>query len=212
MLTTRLEVAVILVIEGPSASGKTTWVNRHAGGHAIAETVPPADAPRFERHPRQTLETWERWNEARWAEAIELDRRSGLAVVDGDPLKLHYIWCLWQIGHATEEHWRYAALLARAAFAAGSLGIADRICVAAVDEDELRRRKQGDLTRRRAGFELHVALAEPLRRWYEAVASLAPGRVSWGFPATIPERSSPTVRSGQPLFDDLIRAVTERAS
>ena len=203
---------MILVIEGSSASGKTTWVERNAGAHAIAESVPPADAPRLDRDPRLTLQTWQRWNEARWAMAIELERRSGVAVTDGDPLKLHYIWCLWQIGRATEEQWQYAASLAGAAFAAGSLGIADRICVADLDDAELRRRKESDSTRRRGGFEVHVALAEPLRRWYGAVAALDPGRVSWGLPDTMPQRSDRQPRSGRPLFDELIRAVAQHAT
>ena len=202
---------MILVIEGPSASGKTTWVQRHAGASAIAETVPPADAPRLELDPRRTLDTWQRWNEARWAAAIELEQRSGLAVTDSDPLKLHYIWCLFQIGRAAESEWEYAASLARAAFAAGSLGIADRICVAHVDEAELRRRKDGDPTRRRGSFELHVVLAEPLCRWYEAVATLEPGRVSWGLPDRMPAGVSRDRRDGPLLFDELMRAVQARS-
>ena len=202
---------MILVIEGPSASGKTTWVHRHAGAAAIAETVPATDAPHLESDPLGTLETWQRWNEARWAAAIALEQRTGLAVTDGDPLKLHYIWCLWQVGHASEAEWHYAASLARNAFAAGTLGIADRICVADVDETELRRRKDADPTRRRGGFELHVAVAQSLHRWYEAVASLHPGRVSWSLPDEMPATVSREPRSGQSLFDDLMRAVMERS-
>jgi hypothetical protein len=47
---------------------------------------------------------------------------------------------------------------------------------------ELRRRRDGDATRARRNFELHVRLAGPLREWYQAVERVAPGRVRWGLP------------------------------
>ncbi|MFJ2334106.1 hypothetical protein [Pseudomonas helleri] len=39
----------------------------------------------------------------RWQKALAMEDMSSWALCDSDPLKLHYIWSLWQIGEASEH-------------------------------------------------------------------------------------------------------------
>jgi hypothetical protein len=73
---------MIIVIEGLSASGKTTWCQRHYPEITIPESSPLPDlVTRPERvDARQEL------NDSRWGRAIEMEERRGIAVCDSDPL------------------------------------------------------------------------------------------------------------------------------
>lgn len=80
---------MIVVVEGISAAGKTTWCRKHAAGILVAESY-PAD-----RHaqPAEGLETaryWADWNTRRWKDALSIEASGGLAICDTDPLKLHF--------------------------------------------------------------------------------------------------------------------------
>lgn len=207
---------MIVVVEGPSAAGKTTWCRRHASEHLVPETAPGAFDLVPARPATALFSAWQSENERRWAEAQATERRTGVAVCEGDPLKLHYIWCLWQAGHAPESEWQYAVALARAGCASGRVGLGDQILFADPPEDELRRRRANDPARTRRRFELHLALRRPLRSWYEAVATLEPGRVSFDLPdrglADPRIGSAPRdPRTGEALFDALIAEVMRRS-
>jgi hypothetical protein len=45
--------------------------------------------------------------------ARAMERSSSIAVCDTDPLKLHYVWSLWQIGVASERYWREQCVATR---------------------------------------------------------------------------------------------------
>ena len=197
-----------MVVEGPSAAGKTTWVRTHHPDVAVWEHPPAADPVPLGVGPH-----WTEANVARWREAGRLEAEHGLAVCDTDPCKLHYVWCLWRIGEAAGDEWRSEARHARAAFAGGRLGLADLVLVDIPGAGELRRRKTGDPARRRGRFDLHARLGEPLREWYQAMDRVEPGRVRWALPdegvrtgLVVPRRP----RSGSELFDRLLDALPVR--
>jgi len=108
--------------------------------------------------------------------------RRAAAVCDNDPLKLHYSWCLAVIGAAPWERFQLELQRCRAAFAAGSLGLADLVLVSSASDEQLRRRKEADPSRRRRPLDLHVQLREPLLAWYTALEGQSPGRVLWTLP------------------------------
>jgi hypothetical protein len=197
---------MIVVVEGPSAAGKTTWTARHCDPAVVVAEPAAAEtavAPGRGEDPRAAAEFWAQLSKARWEQALRIEAAYGVAVCDGDPFKLHYTWALWRTGHATQHEWTSALEASRHAFAAGGLGLADLILVTIPDAATLTRRREADRTRRRHNFGLHVQLATPLTEWYRAVGQLDPARVIWhlpadGIPSEIPLREP---RTGTQLLD-----------
>jgi hypothetical protein len=170
---------MIVVVEGPSAAGKTTWCRTHfpdqtVWEHSVSNAV---RAPDREKNPVGAAEYWADFNRSRWLLALEMEAEHGFAICDTDPFKLHYVCSLWRIGNGERHDWDYEAAINREMFAAGEIGIADIALVSLPDIDKLRRRKSGDASRRRGHFELHAHLTEPLREWYQAIATEDPARV-----------------------------------
>ena len=197
---------MIVVVEGISAAGKTSWCLAHAARNLVAETPPQGFAPDRASDPEAAARFWVGRSEERWSAALALDRRTGLAVCDTDPLKLHYVWSLWRIGAIGETAWRLERDLSRAAVARGTLGWADLYLVKEIAAADARRQRDGDPGRSRRNFDVHVRLAEPLAAWYAALGDLLPGRVLFRFPddgiPALPPRSR---RVGDlALFDALI--------
>jgi len=171
---------MIVAVEGPSAAGKTTWCRAHAP-RFVPEYVPTGAEPDGSDIAAQA-DYWVRVNSGRWAEALELERSNGVAVCDSDPLKLHYSWCLAAVGAAPWERFQLELQRCRAAFAAGRLGFADLVLVSTASDEQLRRQKTADSSRRRGSFDLHVRLREPLLAWYATLEAISPGRVLWALP------------------------------
>ena len=173
---------MIIVVEGASAAGKTTWVRQHAAAHAVPESSPDTAAPDRGVAPEEWVRYWQEQNELRWRRAVELEQKARLAVCDTDPLKAHYVWCVWQAGLADRTGWDLQCEMTIAAFDEQRIGFADLVLFADLDETELRARRSADASRQRRRFETHVRLAAPLKRWYEAVDRIEPGRVVWRLP------------------------------
>lgn len=201
---------MIIVVEGPSGAGKTTWCRTHGGANALLESLP--DLAAVPTEPRAAARFWVERNVARWHDVLDHERADGLVVVDTDPFKLHYVWSKWRTGQGTIEQWELERETSRAAFAAGRYALADVVLYADLDEATLRARRAADKTRTRRNFEIHVRLRESSLRWYRAIAALEPGRVIFGLPedgltqeilALGPRRE----RSGPKLFDRLMSAL-----
>ncbi len=199
--------AVIVVVEGPSGAGKTTWCRTHGGAHALLESLP--DGSIVPEDEGAAARFWVERNAARWAKVRAREERDGLVVVDTDPFKLHFTWTLYQSGQTTRRAWELMRDVAREAFAAGRYGLADLIYVSDLDEPTLRARRDADATRTRRNFERHVKLRDSLIAWYRAIDAIEPGRVVFGLPDTGIEPKllalgPRTIRSGAALFDRLL--------
>ena len=193
---------MIVVVEGPTAAGKTSWCRRQVG-RFVAEHRPtgtePADGQALARH-------WARVAMDRWEQAEELERTDGIAFCDTDPVKLHYSWGMAMLGLAPRAQFDRELAVTRVAVRMGRLGLADAVLVGLPDLDSLQRRRAGDGTRRRRNFATHVQLREPLRQWYAALDGLDPGRVIWVLPADgVPKLPEPRAdRTSVELLDALI--------
>jgi hypothetical protein len=105
--------------------------------------------------------------------------------------------------------WEFEVEIHRELFSSGQIGFSDRYFVSIPDEQTLESRMTGDATRARHSFDLHSKLGPSLKTWYQAVDSLEPGRVTWGFPESVSVEelitSTPRQdRSDIQLFDQLI--------
>jgi len=198
---------VIIVVEGPSGAGKTTWSRAHGGRFALLEALP--DHSTVPRDPEAAARFWVERNVARWQEVLRREQRDGLVVVDVDPFKLHYVWTLWRTGQVPEAEWDLQREASRKAFSAGEYALADLYLVSDIDEATLRARRDADTTRTRGGFERHVRLRDSLLRWYRAIDELEPGRVRFGLPDSgltpnLLALGTRRLRSGADLFERLL--------
>ena len=199
---------MIVVVEGPSGAGKTTWCRTHGGPNALLEALP--DHAAVPSDPQDAARFWVDRNTARWQEVTEREVRDGLVVVDTDPFKLHFVWTLFRTGQASESEWTMQRDAAREAFAEGRYALADLFLVSDVDDATLRARRDADPSRTRRNFERHVRLRDALIRWYSAVDRLEPGRVVFGLPAAgltpdLLAKGKRQRRSGRELFDQLMK-------
>lgn len=97
---------MLIVVEGISAAGKTIWCGKHVAEVTVPETGPRDDAPDPVLDPIGAARFWVEQGERRWLTACAIERSKGYVVCDTDPLKLHYVWSLWQIGVARERYWQ----------------------------------------------------------------------------------------------------------
>ena len=166
---------MIIVVEGVSAAGKTTWCARHpvVTVPELAPITPPLG------NAAEVAQFWTDAHCGRWREAEQMESQHGTAYCYTDPLKLHYPWCLWQLGYASAETWMAAVAATRVAIQTRMMGIADTVVFLEPDPEVVRRQKENDTTRRRGHFERHLQIGAALRAWYEIIEQLSPNRVVW---------------------------------
>lgn len=172
---------MIIVVEGVSAAGKTTWCRSHGQPFLIPETF-PADRKAQPLTGMETARYWTDWNAKRWADALQMEREKGLAICDTDPLKLHYSWCLYQIGSLPKGQWELQRDATRTALREKQLGYADAYFVKVIDYQTAKRQCEEDTSRVRDRFELHFRLQPFLIRWYELLEKALGGRVLYTLP------------------------------
>ena len=175
---------VIVVVEGPSAAGKSTWAASHGSERVIEETgriEVPGDLA-----GERVATFWTEANCRRWAEAVEGETKYGIVLCDTDPLKLHYDYCLARIGAASWNSFDLGVAATTDAIRQKRLGLADIVLVSIPDDETLRRRRDSDPSRRRRNFDLHRQVGPYLTDWYSTLDQIEPGRVKWEFPPTLP--------------------------
>lgn len=198
---------MIIVVEGISASGKTTWCGRHGNGHVVPENRPSSGSPDRDADPSGAASYWAARNVARWQAALALEKTASPVVCDTDPLKLHYVWCSWQLGSATEADWLLELAATRDTVRRGSIGFADLYLVAEIEPKTVQSRAANDFGRLRRNFDLHRRMQPALIAWYRAIDAVLPGRVHFGLPTTIPSLHANGSRYDPNVFDRMIEAL-----
>ena len=176
--------AVIMVVEGPSAAGKTTWLSRWPAELAVPETS-PVDVPTVPVDDEARF--WVEHNTVRWHQAVRTEAEHGLALCDSDPLKLSYDYCRARVGAAPWTLFLAELDHCTRAIRRRRLGIADLVLCSIPDEATLARRRLADPTRRRHNFDVNRRLGPALRDWYATLDALDPGRIRWTLPDEIPD-------------------------
>jgi len=177
----------------------------------VAEYAPTGKEPDGSDEGQQAA-YWVQVNSGRWRQAVELEKEHRVVLCDGDPLKLHYSWCLARVGAAPWSRFRHELRYVRQAFGSAQLGFGDVVLVSIPPLHVLRHHEATDMTRQRRSFDLHVTLAEPLREWYSAVERAEPGRVLWSWPASgVPTNlDKRTQRCDPALLERVIEYLPER--
>ncbi|MGN7293789.1 hypothetical protein [Rhizobium sp. SAFR-030] len=172
---------MIIVVEGVSAAGKTTWCRSHGQLYLIPETF-PSDRKAQPRTGEATAQYWTNWNAKRWGDALLMEREKGVVVCDTDPLKLHYSWCLCQIGAFPKRQWELQLKATRASFQQKQLGFADAYLIKVIDYQTAKQQCEQDISRVRDRFELHFRLQPFLIHWYQHLEEALGGGVLWTLP------------------------------
>jgi nicotinamide riboside kinase len=199
---------VIVVVEGPSTAGKTTWIARHREDAPVISEDAGGFPAGVASGQLAVADYWAEVNASRWAMAVEAEHRAQIVLCDTDPFKLHYAWSLWRTGHASGSQWRAAREANRRMFAESRLGVADMILVSIPDPVILAQHKARDSRRTRRNFDLHRQLSEPLREWYHAVSLLDPLRVHWSHPDesihSLTALGTRSPRTGSEVYEKLL--------
>jgi hypothetical protein len=115
-----------------------------------------------------------------------MERAKGLAVCDTDPMKLHFILALWQVGEAQEADWLSQLKFTRAAVSDRRLGFADRYMFKTINSLLTQQQRDREKARPRPNCGLDLRLHNSLVRWYETTAKAMPERLVWGLPGMLP--------------------------
>jgi hypothetical protein len=93
--------------------------------------------------------------------------------------------------------------------AQAALGLVDVVLFADPSIDELQRRGAADTARQRRNFERHIRLAEPLREWYAAIASVGDADRVRPLPDVVPTELPPvgSSRTDPAVLDQLLAAL-----
>jgi hypothetical protein len=173
---------MIIVVEGISAAGKTTYSRRFGEPFCVSEFEAEGAIPGMQDAPRVHAEYWLQHNIRRFRAALAIEAERGFSICDTEPFKSHFDWCMARAGFKSMEVFNEAMPLARAAIAAGEIGFADRYLVKHIEPDVARAQKEGDKTRSRRRWDMHLALQPHLIAWFEALAGVIPDRVQFQWP------------------------------
>lgn len=173
---------MIVVLEGISASGKTTYAQQFGAGRWVPEIPVKGDLPDASASPNDHAQFWAEHNVRKFQLALEIEEQHGFAICDTDPMKIHYSWCMERAGFRWPDKFANAQVFVREAIAAGRLGFADLYLVKRIEPAVARAQKMGDQTRRRGNFEQHLALQPHVMEWFTVMSQVLPGQVEFAFP------------------------------
>jgi hypothetical protein len=182
--------SMIVALTGPSAVGKTTWRRANAPGGFVEQAPENMDAPDLFDDPEEVARFWVEFNSRQWREALRIESEKGIAVCDGDPFTLYFSWSAWKAGAMDGALFAIDTRLYRSAFEEGRVGFADLVLSMDAPIEELRRRKQGDSTRRRRRHELYLSMIPFMKSWFASRERVLPGTV-WSWSAGLGLRDLP---------------------
>jgi len=173
---------MIVVLEGISAAGKSTFASRIGKRHWVPEFECLGEEPGPNAPASVRAEYWLEHNVRRFSAALRVEADFGFAICDTEPLKCHFDWCCARAGFTSMDVFKAAVPMIRDAISGKRIGFGDRYYVKQIAPEIARTQKEGDPTRTRRNFEMHLALQPHLIHWFKALSSVAPGRVEFGFP------------------------------
>jgi hypothetical protein len=180
---------MIVVIEGPSAAGKTTWYRTNCPDLLAENAAENVAAPDPYDDPQTVAQFGVECNAKQWQTALQIEKQKGIVVCDGDPLHLNFSWSLWKTGSLPRNLFDAELPLYLRAMEESRMGFADLVLWREAPLEELRRRAKSDSTRRRRRHELYVSMIrldeDVVRGWR---ASTAGSRAS--LVGTVPHRRS----------------------
>jgi hypothetical protein len=202
---------MIVVMEGPSAAGKTTWCRAHCPELLVEAAPENLDAPDLFADPLEVAHFWVEFNVRQWQAALRIEKEKGIAVCDGDPVHLYFSWSAWKAGTLGSELFEADLPLYREAIEDGRMGFADLILWREVPVEELRRRAKSDAERRRKRLELYLSMIPWMKEWFAARQQALPGSVqAWPeqFHVADVSRAGATARRCDvTLFDQMIKVI-----
>lgn len=165
----------IINLEGASAVGKTTTSS------ALALSYDGFHIPEVNtwwKHPEHAHPEWffERQLD-RWKIAQEKIKDHRFVVIDIDLFQP--FWYNWAFGFTLfgGQTLEFVSEFYRKQLLDRKIGFPDKYYLLNINENELRKRKDGDTFRRRGGFEMNLQFIEPQRHYFEALNSFIPDLV-----------------------------------
>jgi len=187
---------MIMVVEGPSAVGKTTLLGQLPLSRVISEDWAALGFP-AEQWPDLDTPAGQMFgvtaSSHRWKLLCDVENQFGTAYADTDPLKLYYNFALALHGSRSRAQLWTTFEYCRHALETEQLGFADTVLFLRASPVTLWSRKQQDATRQRRRFELHVELIDGFALYYALLEQIRPGTVT--FYDTDQDGSSPTLFS-----------------
>ncbi|MBE7121086.1 AAA family ATPase [Bacillus cereus] len=162
----------IIAFEGASAVGKSTTcreLEKNYGAFIIPEVNFLFERPRNEHRTWYFEKQVERWNMA-----VQKSQQYEIVILDGDIYQpLSYNWCFHfdifnQPLSLIESFYKEKMINEE-------IGFPDQYFYLYTNDEELRKRKESDETKKRRNFEKHLHIAKPFQRYYENLNSLTEG-------------------------------------
>ncbi|MCW9129626.1 ATP-binding protein [Bacillus paramycoides] len=166
------ETMGILAFEGASAVGKSTTcreLEKNYGAYIIPEVNFLFERPKNEHRTWYFEKQVERWNIA-----VQKSQQYELVILDGDIYQpLSYNWCfhfdVFNQPLSLIENFYKEKMINR------EIGFPDQYFYLYTNDEELRKRKESDRTRKRSNFEKHLHIAKPFQRYYENLNNVTEG-------------------------------------
>jgi hypothetical protein len=202
----------IICFEGASAIGKTTTANIFKANDD-AFVVPEVNEL-FGRPKIENSDWYLERQVERWSIALEQSKTHSLVILDGDPFQP--LWYNWVYQDESLQTLDVLEQFYKSKVQHGAVNFPDLYFIFVANETELRKRKSDDISRQRHNFEKHLELIEPQRRYFQAMETFSPNRVTFLMAASLrdnvdfireklPTFSSDTANSSATLLNDLAR-------
>ncbi|EEK89313.1 MULTISPECIES: AAA family ATPase [Bacillus] len=166
------ETMGIIAFEGASAVGKSTTcreLEKNYGAYIIPEVNSLFERPKNEHRTWYFEKQVERWNIA-----VQKSEQYELVIFDGDIYQpLSYNWCfhfdIFNQPLSLIENFYKEKMINR------EIGFPDQYFYLYTNDEELRKRKVSDETKRRRNFEKHLHISKSFQRYYENLNTVTDG-------------------------------------